>query len=216
MSEGKVEGRFSPSKEVRMVFPNLYEAKAVVKNGKARGEPKFSARFLVADATDIAAIKAKAVEVARAKWPGVDLKTLKFPFSDGNKEAEKSAAAKKDGSFFKGHLVVGSRSKYQPRLSLYQGPSKTPQELDGPALAAAKNKFYGGAWVLPQWNLVAYDAVGEDGKPGVTAYLDQLMWIKDGDRIGAASAAEAFKHYQGSVSKEDPTGGTALDDEIPF
>src|SRR5262245_21760039 len=106
----EVNGRFVPTKEVRMVFPNLYEAKAVVKNGKARGEPKFSARFLIKieDKTIIDAIKAKAVEVARAKWPGVDLKTLKFPFADGNAEAEKSKAKGKDGSVFKGTFVIGS------------------------------------------------------------------------------------------------------------
>jgi len=215
----KVDGRYSPTKEVKMVFPNLFEPKAVMKNGKPRGEPKYGARILVTNAEDIAAIKKKAVEVARAKWPGVDLKTLRFPFSDGAKEAEKSKTKGKDGSFYGDAttLVVTARSKYQPRLSVYQGPKAAPQELDGPSLAAAKNKFYSGAIVLPQWNFVAYDPVEEGDKAGVTAYLDQVMWIKDGTRIGAPSAADAFKHYQGSVSAEDPTGGAGeLDDEIPF
>jgi hypothetical protein len=218
MTEGtKVDGRFSPNKEAKMVFPNLKEAKAVMKNGKPRGEPKFGARILVTNPEDIAAIKKKAVEVARAKWPGVNLKTLKFPFSDGAKEAAKSKTNGKDGSFYgdASTLVVTARSKYQPRLSIYQGPNKAPQELDGPTLATAWNKFYSGAFVLPQWNFVAYDPVSDDGeaKAGVTAYLDQVMWIKDGQRIGAPSASEAFKHYQGSVSTEDPTG-SAIDDEI--
>ena len=215
MSDPKVDGRFVPAREVRMLFPNLYEAKAVTRNGKAVGEPKFSARLKIAstDTKTIDAIKAKAVEVAKAHFgANVDLKSLKWPFTDGAKEAERSKAKGKDGSIFEGGFIVTSRSKYQPRLSIFQGANKAPQELADATLAAAKGKFYSGCYVLPQLNFVAYDAVGEGGKPGVTAYLDQVMWVKDGERIGGSSAAEAFKGYQGSVTDENPLD-TGLDDD---
>lgn len=217
MSTTEVNGRYALRKEARLVTykDSLYVPNAVIKNGKALGEPKYNAQFIIVNPDDIAAIKAKAVEVARAKWPTVDLKTLHFPFTSGDKLADKAKAEKKDRESYRGSLVVSSRSKFQPRLAVFQG-GKAPLELGNEQLLAAhRSKFYAGALVLVQFNFVAYDGVGT-GQPGVTAYLDQVMWVKDGERLGGGSAAEAFKHYQGSVSPEDPTGGAELDDEIPF
>jgi len=217
MSETKADGRFSPVVETRMLFPNIKEAKAVMKNGKPRGEPKFSGRFVVKNAADIAAIRQKVKEIAQAKWPGVDGTTLKLCYTAGEKEAEKSKANGKDGSIFPaGSLIVTARSKYQPVLSIWQGRTTPPQELEGPALSAHIGKFYNGCIVLPQFTFVAYDAIDADSKPGVNAYLDKVMWVKDGQRVGGQSSAEAFKHYQGSTTDEDPTAGAKYDDEIPF
>jgi hypothetical protein len=220
MSDNKVDGRYSLLKEVRIIVfkqgdsNSLFVASKVKRNGKEVGEARYNAQLIITDPEEIAAIKAKAAAVARAKWPTVDFKTINFPFISGDKEALKGEAKGKDWSYYKGAMVINGKSKYQPRLSVFQGPGKF-QDVTGQV--SAVSKFYAGAWVLAQLNFSAYDPVN-DGKAGVTAYLDQVSWVKDGTRLlGGQSASEAFKGYQGSVSPEDPTAGASqLDDEIPF
>lgn len=218
MSTEKVDGRYTCTAAVRMPFQNLITPQPVGKKGKAKGDPKYSGTFLLApDSADLKALKAKAVEVARARWPGRDLKELKFPFSNGDKRAEKAKAAGKDGSFFTGMAVLDARSKYEPRLAILSG--KAVRDLEGAQRAAeGKQKFYNGCYVVPQVNFVPYDGQAEDGvgnPDGVTAYLDAVLWVKDGPRIGGASGAEVFKAYAGTVSGESATEG-AEDDEIPY
>ncbi len=213
----KAEGRYVLTAPVRMPFQNLITPVPVGRKGKAKGEPKYSGTFLLdANGADLKALKAKAAEVARARWPGRDLKELKFPFTAGDKRAEKSKAAGKDGSFFAGTVVLDARSKYEPRLSILEG--KKVRDLEGTQRAVeGKAKFYNGCYVVPQVNFVPYDGQAEDGvgnPDGVTAYLDAVLWVKDGPRIGGAIGAEVFKAYAGTVSGESATEGA--DDDIAF
>jgi hypothetical protein len=214
----KTEGRYVFTVPVRMPFGNLIVPVPVGRKGKAKGEPKYSGTFLLAiDGADLKAAKAKAAEVAKARWPGRDLKELKFPFTTGDKRAEKSKAAGKDGAFFAGTVVLDARSKYEPRLAILEG--KTVRDLEGAQRALeGKTKFYNGCFVVPQVNFVPYDGQAENGvgnPDGVTAYLDAVLWVKDGPRIGGSSGAEVFKAYAGTVSGESATEG-ANDDEIAF
>lgn len=215
MSE-QTEGQVTLTKAVTLTFPNLLEAKSVMRNGKATGDPKYSANFeFEPDSEDLAALKAEMVKVARAKWPGCDLKTIAFPIANGDKLADKAKARDKDREFSRGKAVLTARSKYQPRLSVIEGGKV--RELEGDAIVATgKQVFYSGVKALAQVNLVAYEPVQDDGKPGVTAYLNMVCSTNKGTKLtGGASAADVFKGYIGSTSDEDPTGGD-LDDEIPF
>lgn len=212
----KIDGRYVFTTAVRMPFANLITPVPVGRKGKAKGDPKYSGTFILdLDAADLKAAKAKAAEVARARWPGRDLKELKFPFSNGDKRAEKAKNSGKDGSFFNGKVVLDARSKYEPRLSILSG--KQIRDLEGAQRAVeGKQKFYNGCFVVPQINFVAYDGQAEDGvgnPDGVTAYLDAVLFVKDGPRVGGSSGAEVFKAYAGSVSAESATEG-ADDDEI--
>lgn len=216
MSEAK-EGTVETTVPVILTFPNLDEARAVKnKAGKASGDPKFSVNLeFDADSADLAAMKAEAVKVARAKWPGVDVKTLKFPFTSGTVLADKAKDKGKDREFSRGKAVLTARSKYQPRLSTVKGGSAV--DIDGDDKALVKKLFYSGCQVLAQVNFQAYDAVNDDGKDGVTAYINMVMSLNKGTRLtGGASAAEVFKGYIGTSSAEDPTGGELMDDEIAF
>lgn len=214
MADTQVDGRVTLTRPVRALFCNVMNARKFKRNGKEVGEAKFDATFVLT-AEDIGALKDKAIEVAKAKWPGRDLKELKFPFKKAEKVAEKQKAKGKDESIYTaGTFLMSARSKYEPVLSYLDG--KKVVEFTEANRGLAKQKFYNGCFVVPQVNFVPYTGDEDDG---VNAYLDQVLWIKDGPKIGGVSAAEAFKGYVGSVSAEDPTGGgegNGVDDEIEF
>lgn len=214
----KVDGRFTFTTAVRMPFSNLFDPKPVGKRGKAKGTPKFSATFLVPEGSpDLQALKAKAVAVARATWPNRDLKELKFPWETGDqriakeqKAAEKEGRAPRDNSFMAGTLAVTARSKYEPQVAVLKGGKI--EEYPGDKRALAKPVIYNGCYVVAQINFTTYEGQQDEdtgtGNPdGVNAYLDMVMKVKDGDRIGGASATSVFKDYVGHVTDEDPTAG---------
>ncbi len=67
---------------------------------------------------------------------------------------------------------------------------------------------YDGVQVLFGVKLSAYDAVGADGKPGVTAYLEAVESLGTGERlIAQKDRTERFSSYIGLEKDVDPTGG---------
>lgn len=212
-------GIFNLTSPVVMTFPNLFAPKAFKgKTGKDLGEPKYSANLVFDPASqDFLDIKALVAKLARAKWPGVDFKTLVLPFINGTKSADdRKAKGKDDNEWMRGKVAIPARSKFQPRLSGVENGRIVDYE-DEAVQAAKKAKFFFGAEVLAQLNLVAYDPVGSNGRAGVTAYLNMVMVTGKGTKLsGGATAAETFKGYAGAASMEDPTGGAGLDDQIPF
>ena len=217
MSNNDNLGLFTLTSPLVTAHPALVAARAFKRDGKDKGEPKFGLNFLFKpDAADFLAAKDIAIKVARARWPGRDLKTLKFPFSSGDKLADKrKEKGKDDGDFQRGFIVMVARSKYQPKMGYLEGGRMV--ELDGDAaVAAAKDKFYFGVECFAQFNFVAYE--GGTGPDGVTAYLQSVLSTGKGKKLasGGASLAETFKSYVGTITGEDPMGGADLDDEIPF
>ncbi len=222
MAQNETTGIYQLTTPVTMTFPNLMEAKAVMLKGKATGDPKFSANFeFAADHPDLQALKAKAVEIARAMWPNRDFASdvaannFSFPFTNGDKLADKAKAKNKDREFSRGKAVLTSRSKFEPKLAVLENGKLVDYEGDRRALA--KNKFYSGVLVLAEINFVAYPGVGQN-PDGVTAYLNGVVSLNKGDRVaGGSSLAETFKDYVGHATDVDPTAGAGnLADEIPF
>lgn len=231
----KTDGIYNLTLPVVMAFPQLFEAKAFKENGKEKGEPKFSCNLVFpVDSADLKALKQLAAKLARAKWPDKPFtrkytdeagketveNVVLFPFTSGDKLAEeRKKRGKDDGEYMRGMVVIAARSKYEPKLSYIE--NKKIIDCEGEmAKTAAKTKFFPGVEVLAQLNLVPYDAVGQHGKPGVTAYLNMVLSTGKGKRIaGGQTASEAFKGYVGAVSAEDPTAPGAdvlMDDEIPY
>lgn len=200
MSEDKTLVSTIVTPEFVMAFPNLFEAKPFMRNGKPKGEPVFGMTMLFA-AADVQVLKDKAAEVARARWPGRAFGELKFPFKDGNAEAAKAKANKKDGSFYEGKVVVKTSSKFQPQVV---------DENKNPILD--KSKIYSGVYGFAELNFVAYDGV-DGGKDGVKAYVNFVMKSRDGKRIAGKDAASVFAGIKGGKSDKDPTAG---DDDIPM
>lgn len=195
-----------------MAFPNLLEARAYKKNGVEKGEPKFGCTLVLSpNHPDYAGMKAKAIEAAKARWPGVDPKTVKFPFQLGDKQADKrKAAGKEDGDFMRGHIVLKCNSKFAPALSVLDNGKIV--DVDSDILKAAhKGKFFFGVEVLAQVNFVAYEMDEEDEngnkRKGVTCYLNMVLSTGKGKKLssGSPSAASAFSGYVGNVSAYDPT-----------
>lgn len=224
MSEAKNEGtKVALTQPVVSTFPNLDKPRAVERNGKPTGEPKYSLNAEFDPASqDFAAFKAACIAAARAKWPGRDIAAdykagnFKMPWTNGDKLADKAKLKGKDREFSRGKIVVTSRSKFQPILSVVQNGKIT--DIDGEAGAQLIRKvFYNGTEVLAEFNLQAYDAVDDTGKDGVTAYLNRVLSLNRGARLsGGQSSAEVFKSYIGAATDEDPTAGDDLDAEIPF
>lgn len=209
------DGRYNLTAPAVMSFPNLITPKAFGTKGRETGDPKFSANFLFApDSEDLKAMKALCAKIAKGRWPDRDLKTLQFPFTSGDKLAEKSKAKGKDGEFNRGHVVVAARSKYRPTLSIILNGKVV--DLDDATLTQHKGQFYPGVKVLAQFTFVTYDGVGAN-PDGVNAYLNMVLSTNKGARLagGAPTAAEVFKDYIGHVTAEDPTA-ELMDDEIPF
>lgn len=216
MSEAP-EGIFNLTEPAILAHPQLFEAKAFIRNGKPQGEPKFGGSVVLSPTgADFPSMKNLCVKLAKAKWPGRDLKTLKFPFSNGDTLADKRKAksGKDDGAFQRGKVVVSAKSKFQPRLSGFENGKIIDYETDVQK-AAAKPKFYMGVEVLAQFNFVPYDEVGTN-PAGIAAYLNLVLTTGKGKKLvtGGAPAAEVFKGYAGSASMENPTEN--IDDDIAF
>jgi hypothetical protein len=195
----------------RGVFLNVFEPKSFMHNGKPTGEAKYGALLLIPETSpDLVPMKAVMAEAARSKWATRGMGELAFPLKSGAKMAEKATAKNKDGSFYLGNATLKTSSKFPPILSIIQGGKIIT--LDSDALKAQwKSKFYSGCQVAASVNFVPY----EDPKglqDGVTAYLQSLLWVGDGERIGQADQSEVFKSYVGQQTNVDPLG----DDDIPF
>lgn len=215
---------FQLTTPILMSFPQLLEPQKVKRGGKETGEAKYSANFEF-DTTDEAqaeclkALKSEMARVAKAKWPGVDLSTLKFPLSNGDKLADKAKAKTppRDREWSRGKTVLVARSKFQPNTSVILNGK--PVDLDEDTLKANKKAFYTGVMALAEVNIVAYDAIEDGDKAGITCYLQAVLSLNKGKRLtgSAKPASETFRGYIGTASAEDPTvGADDLDDEIPF
>lgn len=229
------ESIFNLTVPVVLSHPHLLEAvKFKGKNGKETGEPKYSGSFVFPqDNPDLSGLKALALSVAKAKWPGRDVvadakaREFAFPFSNGDVLIQKRIKALKDknkeytgdADFQKGATILKSSSKFQPRLSIVENGKVI--DLTDETIKVHKNKFYFGVFALAQFNFVGYDGVGQN-PDGVTAYLNMVLSLNRGEKLtsGGPSAAEVFAGYAGNLSAEDPTtglpAGDDLNDDIPF
>lgn len=223
-----------------MAYENINEPSTYVKGKKPIRGPGPNARYdatfvFEPDDAELAALKKEIVALLQANnTTGKKLKIgrlteeqeaanshveVNVPWKDGTKTADKKKAEGKDAEIFRGKILLKAASKYQPALAALDA-GKLLEFSTPEAIAIAKKYFYPGAHLVPSVGLHYYK--GDEGKPdGVSLYLNAVMFVKHGPRIGGRSvnAAETFKGYIGSVKDVDPTGGVThdeLDDEIPF
>lgn len=165
-------------KNVRLTFPQLFDAKQV--NGQ--GDPKFSAAFLFAkDHPQLAELQAAVLEAATAKWgpkAGEVLKALKA----SDKICVHDGDAKSDYDGYTGNYFVNASNKVRP---LVIGPAREP-------LVAADGKPYSGSYVNAIVEIWPQD--NQFGKR-VNASLLGVQFVKDGERLagGGVAAADDFE-----------------------
>lgn len=224
MSDKSILGIYSLTKPVVLAHPNLFVPRAFGKKGKEEGTPKYSANLVLpSDSQDLATMKKIAAEVARAFWPGRAFKdaadpqrNILFPFTAGDKLADKrKAEGKADGEYQRGHVIIAARSKYEPRLSIFDKGQVVEFASVEEAKPHASKWFYFGVQALVKVNFVAYKGVGRN-PDGVTAYLDQVMSIGKGAKLtsGGGNAAETFKGYVGATTNEDVLGDQSVEDTV--
>ena len=206
-------------------FLNLDKPRTITQS--PREVPKFSGNFETDKGSEEEKrIRAAIIECARQQWPGMDIGAairegrLNVPLSDGDKLADKAKQKSADSGksrlreWSRGKVVLIARSKdeYPPACTIREnGQTVVLETLD--AVSRAKGKFfYTGVQVLFGVKLSAYDAVGADGKPGVTAYLEAVESLGTGERlIAQKDRTERFKGYIGLEKDEDPTGMSTAD-----
>ncbi len=206
-------------------FLNLDKPRTITKSD--REVPKFSANFeTVKGGQEEQRARAAIVAEARKLWPNLDIGAairegrLNVPLSDGDKLADK-AKAKSDASgksrlreWSRGKVVLIARSKDEfPPACTFRENGKTVECETLDAVARAKSKyFYTGVNCLFGVRFQAYEAVGADGKPGVTAYLEAVESLGTGEKlIAQKDRTERFRGYVGLEKDEDPTGGDHAD-----
>lgn len=202
----------------RIVWNSLFEPKPYVnpKTKKAQGDPKYQTTILL-DPTSPDLLAMQAITKEIAKEHNADFKATAFPFKNGDKLADALLAQQKNGDYYRGKVVIRTDSKSQPQLGVFKGGviANGVIELNSPAtISQYKSQFYSGVDAIVVINLSWYDAVGEDGKPGVKAYLNAVISTGKGEQLGRKSLSERFKGVAGVATEEDPTAG--LDDEIPY
>lgn len=218
-------------------YADILSARKFKKNGVEVGDEKFGGQFLFdptpqivdgVDMSDIARLKREITKMLQAKAPGKKLVPrrltqdeldagnvveVQVPWSDGTKFADSEKAKGKDAEYARGKVIVKTRSKFQPAMAVAENKTvydvKTVEQF-----ATAGKYFYSGAILLPTFGLHWYPGKKAEDPMGVGLYLNTVVFIAHGTKLGGAgqrSAAETFKGYIGAISEEDPTGGAEVD-----
>lgn len=179
---------------VRLTFPQLFEAKQV--NGQ--GEPKFSAAFLFPkDHPGKAELVKAIIEAAMAKW-GAKAEATVAQLKAADKLCVHDGDAKSDYDGYAGNLFINASNKVRPLV------------IDGnrAPLTAADGKPYSGCYVNAIVEIWAQD--NNFGKR-VNASLLGVQFVKDGERLagGSVAAADDFEAIPDQAAPEGAKSGAA-------
>ena len=157
---------------VRLAFPQLFEAKTV--NGE--GEPAFSASFLMEpDHPAVKALNAAMDKVGSEKW-GAKWPNVKKEIVTKDRLALHDGDTKADYAGFAGMMFVSARNKSRPLVI----------DRDKSPLTAADGRPYAGCYVNASIELWAQD--NNYGKR-INASLRGVQFFKDGDAFAGGGAA---------------------------
>jgi len=158
--------------EVRLSYAHLFEPFAF----EADQEPKYSVVLLIPknDKTTLAKIHAAqqaAVDLGiKTKWNG------KKPSKLGNTLRDGDTDEAFEGEEFKGHFCL--------RVSSKTAPNVVDRQLN-PILNS--NEVYSGCYARASLNFFPYAAAGNNG---ISAGLNNVQKLRDGDPLGGRSRAE--------------------------
>lgn len=156
---------------VRLSYAHVWEPR----QEKAEQKPKYSCSVIIpkSDKKTVAAIEAAvnaAAELGKAtKFAGKIPANLKKPLRDGDVERPEDPAYE-DSWFF--------------NCSSYNAPGIVDSKLNK---VMDKDEVYSGCFVRVSVNFYPYN---NEGSKGVAAGLNNIMKVKDGDRLAGGSTAE--------------------------
>ncbi len=142
-----------------------------------------------------------------------------YPVDDGTKIADAARANNRDREFARGKILFKAKSSVAtltgeplmpPRLVVLQNGKYQPYGVTNDRTLATPF-FYSGVMAIGTFNFVGYTGMGG----GVTAYLNEVLSLNTGDRIGGGvdpeekyGSADKFAQYTGHVVVSyDPTEG---------
>jgi hypothetical protein len=86
--------------------------------------------------------------------------------------------------------ILTASSQFDVSLAKVEGGKIVDIDQPHAIAQAGKDCFYPGAFVVPSIELSPYRAKTVDAKPGVTAYLQNVLFIRKGERIGGQRSEE--------------------------
>ena len=176
---------------VRISFPNLFEAKAV--NGE--GDPRFSAAFVIEPGSENAKVLAAALDaVAKEKW-GVKAAGILGELKAKGRVAYREAPLSKDGEVYDGFEGMFSLNASNVQRVAVIDRDTTP-------LTPQDGKPYGGCFVDASVDLWAQD--NSWGKR-INAKLRWVQFRSDGDAFsgGAPVSQDEFSNIADGANASD-------------
>lgn len=163
---------------------------------------------------DLSALTTATRNAAQEKWGSKVPKVLKHPIRDGDACRESEAYA--------GRKFMAARSKSKPKCYVKDADGKIvlvdtlipssitdPVERDLAIKAKIEEVFYPGCKVVVNVTAAAFDT----GSNGLKFYLNAVMFVADGERLGGAGGASAddFANVDAEVCS-----AVAGEDDVPF
>jgi len=185
---------------VRFSYLNCFEAKA-----NPSGDLKFSVSILV-QKEDKAGIKAIQVAINTAVQKGLDtnkftkaqISGLRLPLRDGDEEFDNGTR----GAEYQGCFFLNSSSNNKPGVVKAQAGG-SPVPIFDP------DEFFSGCYGRADVNFFPYN---QAGNRGIGVGLNNLMLVKEGERLdGRQKAEDAFKDFT-EESTNEPTDSDPVSD----
>lgn len=173
--EKKIDGAIVLLNNVRLAFPQLFEAATV--NGE--GKPAFSASFIMSpkeNAALIAKIKDVTKKVAVTKW-GTKADAMMKTLEAADKVCLHNGDLKAEYAGYAGNFYISARSATKPKIL----------DRDKSALGVADGKPYAGCYVDASIQIWAQD--NKFGKR-INASLRGVQFRKDGDAFSGGAPAD--------------------------
>jgi len=217
---------------VTLLFPHVVEPEDRSKFGDTKVVYSTGFMFPKDNQATLNSIKEALLTEAKSFWPNRDVAAdvkegrIRLPWRTGEKFIEKRKAklAKANKSYngsydyMLGHIVVRATSSFQPRLCIWEKGKPTPTELtDAVRIKTSQAQFYSGVKALLGLKFSAYESELEHIGDGIKAYLDVVVSLGFGKRLGGSiDPTTAFAGYKGPVG--DATGDAVEDvgDETEF
>lgn len=230
--------RYTLVKPARLLYSSI-TSKSAPRN-VANAQPKFSGTFGIEkedfDAIVEIMVKAIKAELGSFSNPGDYYLACMSGATAGKRALEKAEfdctnpqlseddkfklreKAQKRAELYKPYAgVITASSQYDVKLAHLEGGKviDIPNEEHARA-QAGKNLFYPGAVVAPALAFKAFRRKTLDAKDGVTAYLQNCLYVRKGERIAGAGGPgnnEVFGSYAG-YSDYDPTANAPSNSDI--